>query len=112
MKKVIVTSLGLIALVASASLLNAASASDNWDNYCAKCHGADGAGNTKIGKKLHVKDYTDAKSLGDHTDAQLEKDILDGVKHNGREVMKSFKNDLTAAEVTALVQHVRAFSKK
>ena len=30
----------------------AATAADNWDNNCAKCHGADGSGNTRIGKKL------------------------------------------------------------
>ncbi|OIR13458.1 cytochrome c [mine drainage metagenome] len=112
MKKLIVTSLGALALIASASLLNAASASDNWDNHCAKCHGADGTGNTKIGHKLHLKDYTDAKTLADKTDAQLEQDILDGVKRGGREVMKPFKGDLTPDEAKALVQHIRSFAKK
>lgn len=112
MKKLILTSLGTLALIASASLLNAASASDNWDNYCAKCHGADGTGNTKIGHKLHLKDYTDAKTLADKTDAQLEQDVLDGVKRGGREVMKAFKGDLTPDEAKALVQHIRSFAKK
>ena len=39
----------------------AAPAGENWENHCAKCHGADGKGQTKVGKKLNLKDYTDAK---------------------------------------------------
>ena len=38
-----------------------APASENWENHCTKCHGDDGKGQTKAGKKLQLKDYTDAK---------------------------------------------------
>ena len=51
--------------LAFATSADAAPAADNWDNNCAKCHGADGSGNTTIGKKLNVKDYTDAKVQAD-----------------------------------------------
>ena len=33
--------------------------------HCTKCHGEDGRGQTKAGKKLDVKDYTDAKVQAD-----------------------------------------------
>ena len=39
----------------------AADAKSNWDDNCAKCHGADGKGDTKMGHKLDIKDFTDAK---------------------------------------------------
>jgi cytochrome c len=32
-----------------------------YDKQCAKCHGEDGKGETKMGKKLGTKDYTDQK---------------------------------------------------
>jgi len=45
-------------MVVSAS---AADVKENWEKSCAKCHGADGKGDTKMGKKLEIKDFTDAK---------------------------------------------------
>ena len=32
-----------------------------YDKQCVKCHGEDGKGDTKMGKKLGAKDYTDPK---------------------------------------------------
>ena len=29
-----------------------------WTDQCAKCHGKTGAGDTKTGKKLSIKDYS------------------------------------------------------
>ena len=39
----------------------AADAKALYEKDCAKCHGADGKGDTKMGKTLGAKDYTDAK---------------------------------------------------
>ena len=50
-----------LAFLFAAALSHAAPAADNWDANCAKCHGPDGKGQTKVGKKLNLKDYTDAK---------------------------------------------------
>jgi len=100
-----------IALALSASAAFAASASENWEASCAKCHGADGSGNTKIGKKLKLKDYTDAKSLADVSDADLQKAILEGVTKDGKEVMKGFKDELSADDAKALVEVIRKFKK-
>jgi cytochrome c6 len=84
-----------------------APASENWENNCAKCHGADGKGQTKIGKKLGVKDYTDTAVQAAMKDAEMEKAITEGVKENGKEKMKSFKEDLSPAEINDLVAYIR-----
>src|SRR6478752_1855171 len=49
----------------------AAPAAENWENHCTKCHGADGKGQTKAGKKLQVKDYTEAKVQAEMKDAEM-----------------------------------------
>ena len=92
-----------------AALCLAAPASENWDNHCAKCHGADGTGQTRIGKKLHLKDYTDAAVQAKFTDEQLTKDITEGVTVDGKEKMKPFKDQLTTEEIKDLVSYIRAF---
>ncbi|MFI5335740.1 MAG: c-type cytochrome [Opitutales bacterium] len=87
----------------------AASASENWDNSCASCHGADGKGQTKQGKKLKLHDYTDAKVQAELKDADMLKAITDGVKIEGKERMKAFKEELSAAEANDLVAYIRKF---
>jgi len=46
----------------------AADAKENWEKNCLKCHGADGKGDTKLGKKAGVKDLTDPKVQAGFTD--------------------------------------------
>lgn len=87
----------------------AADANANWEEHCAKCHGADGKGATKMGKKLGIRDYTDAKVQGEFTDEQALKALKEGVKDkNGKALMKAVEG-LSEDEIKALVQHVRAF---
>ena len=93
----------------AAALSYAAPASENWENLCTKCHGADGKGQTKVGKKLSLKDYTDAKVQAEMKDADMAKAIADGVFADGKEKMKAFKDDLSADEIKDLVAYVRKF---
>ncbi len=109
MKKLLVLSLLASGFLTAAAL--AAPAADNWDNNCAKCHGADGSGNTKMGKKLNVKDYTDAKVQADLKDADMFTAIKEGVTANGKERMKAFKDDLSDAEIHDLVTFIRQMKK-
>ena len=98
-----------VALPLAAGFGYAASATDNWDNECASCHGADGKGQTKQGKKLKVKDYTDAKIQTEMKDEDMLKAIVDGVKEGGKERMKAFKETLSADEAKDLVAFIRKF---
>jgi cytochrome c6 len=91
------------------ALSQAAPAAENWENQCAKCHGADGKGQTKVGKKLNLKDYTDAKVQAAMKDEDMIKATTDGVSEGGKEKMKSFKGELSAAEIKDLVAYIRKF---
>ena len=97
-------------LMAGAVSLRAADAKENWTKNCAKCHGEDGKGKTKMGEKVGVKDYTDAKVQAEMKDDAMAKAIKEGVKDGDKTKMKAF-NDLSDDEVKALVAYVRAFKK-
>jgi mono/diheme cytochrome c family protein len=88
----------------------AAPVAENWENHCAKCHGADGKGQTKAGRKLNVKDYTDAKVQAEMKDEEMIKATTTGVTDkNGKERMKAYKDELSAEEIKDLVAYVRKF---
>ncbi len=111
MKKLIV--LGAALLIAGAVSARAADAKEIYEKDCAKCHGVDGKGKTKMGEKLGVKDYTDAKVQSEMKDDEMVKAIKEGVKEKDTDKtkMKAF-NDLSDADVKALVAYVRAFKGK
>jgi mono/diheme cytochrome c family protein len=91
--------------------VRAADAKETWSKNCAKCHGEDGAGKTKMGTKLGVKDYTDPKVQDSFKDADLEKAIKDGVKDGETVKMKGYGDTLSDSEVKALVAYVRGLKK-
>ena len=93
---------------AAAITASAADGKTNWDSLCAKCHGADGKGQTKMGQKLGVKDFTDAKVQAELKDDAAAKTIKEGMKDNdGKTLMKPF-DTLSDEEIKALVQYVRS----
>lgn len=105
MKKIAVLAAGLC--VAAAISASAADAKTNWDHHCAMCHGRDGKGHTMMGRKLGVKDFTDAKVQAALTDAAATKAIKEGVKNaDGKTVMKPV-SALSDSEVKALVTYIR-----
>lgn len=76
---------------------------ETYQKECAKCHGADGKGI----KTLQPPDFTDAKWQASKTDNQLSAGIA-----NGQGVMPGYKDKLSAAQIKALVRHVRSFKPK
>lgn len=100
------------AIAVGTVLAPAAPVAENWENHCTKCHGDDGKGQTKAGKKLQVKDYTDAKVQADMKDAEMIKATSDGIFDKaGKEKMKAYKDELSAAEIKELVAYIRKFKK-
>ena len=92
-------------------VLSAAPVAENWENHCAKCHGADGKGETKAGKKLKVKDYTDAEVQAKMTDEEILRIIAEGVHENGKERMKAYKEELTPDETRELLDYIRKYKR-
>jgi cytochrome c553 len=103
----------LITVAACAAMIVSASAADvkeTWEKNCAKCHGPDGKGDTKMGKKLEIKDFTDAKVQASLKDADMLKAIKEGVK-DGEKIRMKAAEGLSDEEMKALVTYVRAFKK-
>jgi len=109
MKTKLIASLTIVLALGATSAL-AATAGENWENQCAKCHGPDGKAQTKMGVKLKLKDYSDPASLAKFSDADLAKATAEGVKENGKEKMKGYGDKLSAEEIADLVKHMRGFT--
>jgi cytochrome c553 len=86
-----------------------ADAQANWDKNCASCHGKDGKGQTAMGKKVGVSDYTDAASQAKFTDEEAIKAIKEGIQKDGKTVMKPYADKLSDDEIKELVAHIRKF---
>jgi cytochrome c553 len=95
----------------TASVCRAADVNEIWDKQCASCHAKDGSGNTRMGKKVNVKDYRDAKVQEEMKDDKAAQIIKDGIKEKGEERMKPYKDKLTDDEIKALIAHIRSFKK-
>jgi|ERR1035437_326543 cytochrome c553 len=109
MKKLLTLSIAIIAV--SALSASAADAKANYESSCAKCHGADGKGQTKMGQKLGVKDYTDAKVQAELKDDAAIKAIKEGLKDkDGKTLMKPAEG-MSDDDVKALVAYMRTFKK-
>jgi cytochrome c553 len=109
MKKTLLLTLAL----ATAALFSAyaGDAKENYEKGCAKCHGKEGKGDTKMGQKLGIKDYTDAKVQAEMKDDEAFKAIKEGLKDKeGKTVMKPAEG-LSDDDIKALVAHMRSFKK-
>ena len=91
--------------------LRAAEPKALWDANCTLCHGKEGRADTKIGKAINAKDFSDAKSQASFTDAQAAAAIKDGAKQNGKTTMPAFGGKLSDEDIKALVAYVRTLKK-
>ena len=97
-------------LITSWVSASAGDAKETWTKSCAKCHGADGNGQTMMGKKLKIKDYTDAKIQAAMTDAEATKAIKEGVKKDDKTLMKAAEG-LSDDDIKGLVKYIRTLKK-
>ena len=76
---------------------------------CAACHGMDGKGETRMGKKAGTLDYTDIKVIEEIKKKKPEvvfKHIKEGMEVDGKEKMKPFDKKLKDPEIKALIKHI------
>ena len=72
---------------------------------CVLCHGADGTGNTPLGKQLQAANLR-SKDVQQKTDAELRKVI-----HDGQTNMPAFGDQLSDEEITQVLKYVRSLGK-
>lgn len=109
MKKLLTLSIAALAVVALSA--RAEDAKAIYEKDCAKCHGADGKGQTAMGKKLACKDYTDAKVQADLKDEAATKAIKEGVKDKDGKVLMKPAEGISDTDAKALVAYMRSFKK-
>jgi cytochrome c553 len=95
----------------SVMVASAADAKESWDKQCAKCHGPDGKGQTKMGQKLGIKDLTDAKVQGELKDDAAFKAVKEGIKDKDGKVLMKAAEGLSDDDIKALVKYTRSFKK-
>jgi cytochrome c553 len=89
----------------------AVAVSANWTEHCVKCHGEDGKGQTKMGRKLDIADLSDAKVQARFSDAQAFKAMKSGLSDDkGKTTMKAAEG-LSHDDMKALVACVRKLKK-
>ena len=109
MKKALTLSIAVFAIAALSA--QAEDAKVLYEKDCTKCHGADGKGQTKMGQKLAVKDYTDAKVQAEMKDDAAAKAIKEGLKDkDGKTLMKPAEG-ISDADIKGLVDYMRSFKK-
>lgn len=94
-------------ILCSAFALVAAEPKENWEKTCVKCHGPDGKGQTKMGQKLGIKDYTDAKVQAGFSDEEAFKALKEGLKDKEDKTLMKPAEGLSDDELKALVKFVR-----
>jgi mono/diheme cytochrome c family protein len=97
------------ALAVTITPAHAADGKTVYSDNCAKCHGDDGKGATKMGTKLGAKDYSDAKVQDALKDDQAFKSIKEGLKKDDKSLMKP--SELTDEDIKASIAYLRTLKK-
>lgn len=109
MKKLL--TLGIVLTALTALSVRAEDAKATYKNDCAKCHGEDGKGATKMGQKLGCKDYTDAAVQAELKDDAALKAVKEGLKDkDGKTLMKPAEG-LSDEDIKGLIAYMRSFKK-
>jgi mono/diheme cytochrome c family protein len=101
-----VTATLLILVIALAPVAFAADGAAIYKAKCAACHGADGKGQSPMGKKMNLRDLGSPE-----VQKQTDKELYDWTAV-GKGKMPGYKDKLNDEEIKALVTHIRAFAKK
>jgi mono/diheme cytochrome c family protein len=110
MKKALVRT-GKFMLLAAAVLAfttvpaRAQSGAEVYKSKCAMCHGADGKGDTPVGKSMKLRDLGSA-------DVQKQSDTeLIAITADGKGRMPGYKGKLTDDQIKEVVSYIRTFKK-
>jgi mono/diheme cytochrome c family protein len=103
--RLIVPVLGSVALMLAPALLGQSDGEATYKQRCAMCHGADGSGNTGMGKTFKLRDLKSA-DVQKMTDAQLTEIIS-----KGKGKMPAYGASLGAEKIKGVVAQLRLMAK-
>jgi mono/diheme cytochrome c family protein len=83
----------------------AADAAADYKAKCGSCHGADGKGDTAVGKSMKVKDLA-----SDEVQKTSDADLTTAIE-KGKKPMPGYEGKLSKEQIDALVKYVRAMKK-
>lgn len=92
------------ALLVSAPLL--ADGASLYKSKCAMCHGADGSGQTPVGRSMKVADLR-SDAVQKQTDVELTKVIA-----GGKGKMPAYGKQLSTADIESLIAFIRTLKAK
>src|ERR1041384_2713779 len=108
----LVVELAIIGTVAAqrrvAKTSNAERVVDLFRSNCARCHGADGRGQTPTGELYKSPNFTDAEWWRKHSSITGTRSLV-RIVTSGRGGMPAFRKKLKRSEITALVNYIRRF---
>ncbi|MGA8036839.1 MAG: cytochrome c [Candidatus Acidiferrales bacterium] len=105
-RAVLTALLFLTSMLMSVRLAYGQTAADTFKTKCAVCHGADGSGDTPVGKGMKLHDLRSA-DVQKQTDAELTAIIT-----NGKGGMPAYKDKLSSDQIKQLVAFIRQMAKK
>jgi cytochrome c553 len=109
MKKLVTLLVAVLAVPAISA--RGADAKALYGKDCAKCHGEDGKGETKMGKKLGAKDYTSTKVQEELKDEAAFKAIKEGLKDKDGKILMKPAEGTSDEDIKGLVAYMRTFKK-
>jgi mono/diheme cytochrome c family protein len=101
---ILITRSGSATSAATITFSNISSSRSLYANNCARCHGADGKGNTTLGNLYGASDLTSRK-----VQKMSRKSMTRAIK-NGVSGMPSFGKKLSDKDIYSLVNHVRSLN--
>jgi cytochrome c5 len=75
---------------------------------CIKCHGDDGKAQTKMGRKLEIRDFTKAETWNSFDDEDAFKAVKNGIKRDG-EIVMGYK--LPDDDIKASIDYMKTLQK-
>ena len=101
---VVVILAGTVSLSVAQDAAKAPEGAAIFSKKCVLCHGADGTGNTPLGKQLQAANLH-SKAVQSRSD-----DELHTVVHDGQTNMPPFGEQLTDDEIVQVIKYVRTFA--
>src|SRR6185369_11441827 len=104
MNKRLISLAALIALMISLPAF--ADGAATYKTKCSSCHGADGSGQTPVGKSMKIRDLR-SPEVQKQTDLELTKVIA-----GGKGKMPPYGKQLSSPDIEALIAHIRTLKGK